>query len=180
MKRTMFRVFVLLIGWILCTPFLYAFGPMSSAKWCKVINNSGVDYKVIDDDMSSYTTFGTLYVRELGDKTNGIALAKKGDEATIKKNGKYEFYFDTNIVRKFGMHLRFRGANASNDDATIIMHVTNCPPWSIRGFIIAIDCNPMRDCNIAVDPTGFRNTKGGTLFTINKAIGDLGKDAADD
>jgi hypothetical protein len=176
MYKYFLRFFLLVFGWTLFSPYGFS---LDMDKWCTLVNRSGMNYSVRNRDMTSFSSWGTLYIREKGDTTDGVAIKKMGDEFPIKKDKIYELYFDT-LLKKFAMHLWFRAAGASNEDATIVIHVSNCPPLSVRAFVIGIECKPMRDCNVSVDPNGFRNAGGRPLFTINPPVGNMSKDTPDE
>ena len=74
------------------------------------------------------------------------------------------FYFDTTATR-IGMHLNLQGPQ---NKESIGLHVTNLDP-TVTGTEIQVFGSPLNNCNIIIDPTGYRNLEGGTLFTIKSS-----------
>jgi hypothetical protein len=179
MAKPWIQTGLILAGAVMVSSQHYAHAALNDKKWCRVENNSPWDYFISNNDSSQYTSVGKVWIREKGSPTPANpALVKKGDTFLLVAGKKYEFYFDTSFVQKFAMYLHFQPNDAKgskNFPGNFDIHVTNLPPYSLKGFVIIIDSEPMRACNVAVDPTGFRNIDGGVLFNIKNP-----KDAADD
>jgi hypothetical protein len=170
MAKPWIQTALTLAGALMVSSHHYAYAALDDKKWCRVENNTTVDYYIVNSDATSYTTWGTLWIREKGSPPPPKpTIVKSGDPFTLGAGKKYEFYFDTRL-KKFAMHLKFKPKDppkAFPYPDSYEIHVTNLlPPITIKGFVIIISSEPMRSCNLVVDPTGFRNIDGGVLFNI--------------
>ncbi|MGA2081695.1 MAG: hypothetical protein ABSH53_13960 [Holophaga sp.] len=151
---------------------------MDANKWSKVENNSGKDYDIFNYDLTDTTSWGGLYIKEQGASGDGTKVIARGKPFTLKNKKKYVFYFNTTL-KKFAKHLRFTPTDSKDETGSIYVHVTNITT-DLKGFHIDVSTNtlepslakllrtsvPMWAGNLVVDPTGFRNNKGGVLFNL--------------
>lgn len=146
--------------------------PSDPNKWSKVVVAPPLSWVISNVDTTTKTSVGTLWIRPVsasGTKGTPTAIRIKGDNAVLAP-GNYEFYFDT-TWKAFGMHLQVSGPN---NKPKIGLHVTNLDPL-VSGTEIQVSGDPVNGCPIIVDPTGYRNSMGGTLFTIGTEMDVAGK-----
>lgn len=136
--------------------------PDHAKYWCKVENNSGRDYTLTINDTAK--SVGSLWIRKAGDKGNGQGPMTKGATYHLAP-GQYEFYFDTTL-KTLGIHFLLQESRlGAGKQFPIQFHVTNLENPT-KGFELQVGGKPMRNCNVVIDPTGFRNLSGGVLITI--------------
>lgn len=153
------RATLVLAGLALAATLVQA-APSDPKKWSKVENTSRKTYILTNVDATGKTSVGTLWCKPSGTAGNGTAITKKNDKYDLTP-GSHLFYFDTTLTR-FGIHLNLQGPQ---NQESIGLHVTNLDPL-VTGTQIKVSGDPVENCNIIIDPTGYRNLEGGTLFTI--------------
>lgn len=148
-------------------------------KWSKVDNNSGINYDVYNADLADFTSWGTLYIKEEGSTEAPVKITVGESHYTLVNKHHYLFYFDTTL-KKFAKHLAFVPVKSPNA-IPIYVHITNVTK-QLKGFHIDVYANKfdpkgimnsskkLYQANIIIDPTGFRNIKGGVLFTLRHPV----------
>ncbi|NTV74350.1 MAG: hypothetical protein HGA66_09095 [Holophaga sp.] len=154
------RATLVLAGLVLAASTVHA-EPSDANAWSKVENKSKMTYTLTNVDLTGKTSFGTLWCKKADEKGNGTAIKTKGQLYHLTP-GSHLFYFETNLLSRFAMHLDLL---RPRNKGLIKLHVTNMPAI-VTGTEIQVAGAPLSDCNIIIDPTGYRNLKGGTLFTI--------------
>ena len=132
---------------------------LDADKWSKVDNRTNLTYSLtVSDTLGAQ---GSLYIRAAGATGDGKELTSKNDTFAMGP-GKWEYYFRTNAAGAIGIHLAIQ---ENTSGRTIRLHVTNLDA-TIPGTELQISSKPLESCNILIDPSGYRNAAGGTLFTF--------------
>lgn len=132
--------------------------PSDPKCWSKVEVDPGTKYILTNDD--KVAPIGTLWCRKKGDTGIPGKVGERGAAYTLE-SGDYEFYFDTTL-KGIAMHLRFQNVATGQ---SFHIHVTNADP-TVKGTEIQVSGKPLSSVPVVIDPSGYRNKDGGTLFKL--------------